>query len=410
MRIRSVTGFVNPGSPLQTKRVAEIGALLTRVKDGIQQAGYEVHTLRMATPPFPTVLNGSYRTGAEWARALTDAAGAHGVDYVSIGPALPDAPESYSLVRELLAVSPNLFASAVIAEKRRGISLAAARWAAETIVSLSTLESNGFANLRFTALACVPPSIPFFPAAYADGDGPAFALAIEAADLAVEAIAGASSLEAAGRALTASIEKHANAIAGAVKALREPAPFLGIDFSLAPFPGEACSLGAAFERLGVARIGLAGSALAAALLAGAIDAATFPRTGFCGLMLPPFEDTTLATRAADGSLTIRDLLLYSTLCGTGLDTIPLAGDTTPGQIAPVLLDVAALALRHGKPLTARLMPLPGKKAGEEAAFDFSFFTPTRVMALESAATGGLLSASHAEWLPIRERCSDWKNS
>ena len=34
-----------------------------------------------------------------------------------------------------------------------------------------------------------------------------------------------------------------------------------------------------------------------------------------------------------------------------------------GDFNALLLDVAALALRLNKPLTARLMPIPGKKAG-----------------------------------------------
>ena len=64
---------------------------------------------------------------------------------------------------------------------------------------------------------------------------------------------------------------------------------------------------------------------AAAVLTDAIDRARFRRAGFSGLMLPVMEDATLAKRAADGSLTVKDLLMYSAVCGTGLDTIPLAG-------------------------------------------------------------------------------------
>jgi uncharacterized protein (UPF0210 family) len=101
-------------------------------------------------------------------------------------------------------------------------------------------------------------------------------------------------------------------------------------------------------------------------------------------MQPVLEDSVLARRAAEGTLTIKDALLYSAVCGTGLDTIPLPGDTPSGHIVPLLLDLCALALRLDKPLTARLMPIPGKKAGDETNFDFAFFAPSRVMALESA--------------------------
>ena len=136
--------------------------------------------------------------------------------------------------------------------------------------------------------------------------------------------------------------------------------------------------------MGVPKIGLHGSLAAATILTEAIDRADFPHIGFSGFMQPILEDSVLAQRAAEGTLTIKDVLLYSAVCGTGLDTIPMPGNTTAEQIAPLLLDLCALALRLDKPLTARLMPIPGKKAGDETNFDFAFFAQSRVMALESA--------------------------
>jgi len=161
-------------------------------------------------------------------------------------------------------------------------------------------------------------------------------------------------------------------------------PFGGLDCSLAPFPEEARSLGAAMERLGVPRVGLHGSLTAAAILAEAIDRADFPRTGFSGLMLPVLEDATLAARAAEGTLTVKDVLLYSAVCGTGLDTLPLPGDTPVESLYAVLLDLAALSRRLRKPLTARLMPMPGRQAGDPITFDFPYFANSRVLRLEAA--------------------------
>ena len=82
------------------------------------------------------------------------------------------------------------------------------------------------------------------------------------------------------------------------------------------------------ERLGVPRLGEHGSLAAAAILADTMDQADFLRAGFSGLMLPVLEDATLARRAAEGSLGVKDLLLYSCVCGTGLDSVPLPGDTS----------------------------------------------------------------------------------
>jgi uncharacterized protein (UPF0210 family) len=147
------------------------------------------------------------------------------------------------------------------------------------------------------------------------------------------------------------------------------------------------------EGLGVPAAGLHGSLAAAAILTEAIDQARFPRAGFSGLFLPVLEDAVLARRAAEGSLTVMDLLLYSAVCGTGLDTVPLPGDTPPDVLAAVLLDLAVLSQRLGKPLTARLMPIPGKAAGDLTQFDFAYFANSRVLPVRARPLGGFLAGS-----------------
>jgi uncharacterized protein (UPF0210 family) len=283
------------------------------------------------------------------------------------------------------------------------ISLPAVRSCAEVIQRLSPLSPDGFANLRFAALANVPPGSPFFPAAYHEGDSPAFALATEAADLAVQAFTQASTLAEARQALIVSMEYHARQLEAVAQALvkQTGVRFGGIDFSLAPFPQDALSLGTALERLGVSSLGLHGSLAAAAILADTMDQAHFPRAGFSGLMLPVLEDATLARRAAEGSLSIKDMLLYSAVCGTGLDTVPLPGDTGAEQLAALLLDLASLAHRLDKPLTARLMPIPGKRAGDPTGFDFAYFANSRILPLEAASLSNLLAG--AETFKLRRR-------
>jgi uncharacterized protein (UPF0210 family) len=171
--------------------------------------------------------------------------------------------------------------------------------------------------------------------------------------------------------------------------------FGGIDFSLAPFPSEELSLGTAMQSLGVAVLGNHGSLTAAAILADTIDQADFPRAGFSGLMLPVLEDATLARRVAEGGLGVMDLLLYSAVCGTGLDTIPLPGDVSVEQLSAVLLDLASLSLRLGKPLTARLMPIPGKQAGDPTGFDFAYFANSWVMPLQAVALDKFLAGNES---------------
>jgi uncharacterized protein (UPF0210 family) len=266
------------------------------------------------------------------------------------------------------------------------------------------LDPDGFANLYFCALANVPPGGPFFPASYHGGGPPRFALALEAADVAVSAFAQATSLAEARRNLVECLEGHAQTLARVCDGLsaRFDVAFDGLDFTLAPYPTEAQSLGTALERLGVPAVGLHGSLAGAAFIADALDRAEFRKTGFNGLMLPMLEDSTLALRGEQGALSLKDLLMYSAVCGTGLDTIPLPGDTSPEQLAAIMLDVAALAQRLAKPLTARLMPVPGKRAGELTTFDFPYFANSRICAVEAQPLHRMWSGDESLILRPRE--------
>ncbi len=402
MKIRSITYFCNPGWPLNEKKLRAAGAFLTEAKAAFEAEGYEVQTTRLATVPFPRLVQKKVAETLRLAETLSRILPQIGVAYASLGPALPDQPASYAILPEAIAASQNIFFGGVMAEKSK-IYASAIRACAEVIVRTAPLEPNGFANLRFAALANVPPGAPFFPAAYYEGENPAFALAMEAADAAVSAFAQAQNVDEGRSRLVEALETTARSLSRVADFLKfkYQARFGGIDFSLAPFPEESRSLGAAVERLGVPRVGLHGSLAAAAILTEAIERASIPRTGFSGFMQPVLEDSILAQRAAEGTLTVKDLLLYSAVCGTGLDTVPLPGEVTVGQVAALLLDLSALALRLDKPLTARLMPIPGKRAGDPTNFDFGFFANSRVLALEAEPLRSSLAATETFELHAR---------
>lgn len=391
MRIRSITYFVHPRWPISELVLQKAGIFCRHAKEAFANAGYPVQTVRIATPPFS-----EYLTREDYANAITRMevlAHSEGFEYVAMGPAKTSDLKSYEDIPDLLANSGNLFFSGHLTTPGGELSLQAARACAEVIYRAAPLENNGFANLRFAALANVPPWAPFFPAAYHRGKPAAFALALEAADLAVTAFSEAESLVDARSRLIDLIESNAHKMEAVADSLANSyeISFKGLDFTLAPFPTQDISLGFALEQLGVPAVGLSGSLAAAAFLTDTLDRAAFKRTGFNGLMLPLLEDSTLAQRGAEGVLSVTDLLLYSAVCGTGLDTIPLPGETSVQEIQAVLLDLAALALRLDKPLTARLMPIPGKKAGDDTGFEFEFFANSKVLALPARPLTNLLA-------------------
>jgi len=393
MKIRALTGFVDPGWPFEPRRIGKVAECLTAVKDNLIAVGYDVQTLRLATPPPSEIVPAvppSERPG--YAQQLEAECFVHGIDYSAIGPVLPGEVEGFEQIPAILRTTESVFASGLYAHPESGLSLSTARSCAEVIQQVSTITPDGFTNLRFAALANVPSGSPFFPAAYHRGGPAALAIATEAADLAVTALQENSSPQSASQVLIETIEGHAGVLSRITQpiAAQQNMRFLGIDFSFAPYPEESRSLGAAMRAFGVPQIGLAGSAAAASFLACCLDQAKFQRTGFCGLFFPVLEDSLLAKHAAEGLLTIKDLLLYSTICGTGLDTVPLPGDISVDALYALLLDLGALSLRHDKPLTARLMPIPDKNAGDEIHFDFPYFADSKVLSLDAQALDGAL--------------------
>ena len=393
MKIRSITCFIQSDPAEFEKSLSNLGRL---VKEGItafSSIGYEVQSARLATHPFPEFFPADQP--AHWpnlAKEIEVTTRQAGFDYISLGPASPEKITCFHEIPAMLAATQNTFLSAKVTTNYFQISIPAIQKAAQIICRSSTIDKNGFANLRFAALANIHPFTPFFPAAYATGNKPAFALAMQAADVVLEVFQKSRSLQQAREELLEILENQTSQVQSVSEKLEQQfnVEFKGIDLSPAPFPEERCSIGKALEALGLPGFGYAGSLTAAAFLADILQQGNWKKTGFNGIMLPVLEDSTLAVRSAQSNLNVYDLLAYSAVCGTGLDTLPLPGDITPEEIEPLLMDIAAMALRLNKPLTARLMPIPGKKAGEKTEFQFDYFVNGQVLDYRTKPLSGLL--------------------
>ncbi len=375
IKIRSLTTFLSLADPLPAAAFTPLRDWVTAAREDFSRTGWPLETTRLATPPISSI---APRDLTHWAVDLEDACRAGGIDYVSLGAPPGDHPLA-GAIPQAIAATQSIFGSTVIADRSTGLNLRAIAGTARIIRKLADLIPDGFGDFRFAALANCPPHSPFFPVAYHDGGATAFALATEGAPLAVQAFAGARNLDDARANLIGAVEDAAQAITRVAEGLaaRFGHRFAGIDFSLAPFPEESQSIGTAIERLTGAQFGEHGTLFAAAFITDCLNRAQFPRVGFSGLMLPVLEDATLAARS--GNYSLDSLLLYSTVCGTGLDTIPLPGDTSANAIAAILLDLAALAVKLDKPLTARLIPIAGLRVGDKTRFKFEYMTNARVL-------------------------------
>lgn len=369
--IRTLTLGVAEPHPLSGDVVAKAAAALRRAERACRDDGREVQTLRLSTRPVFQDMTPTAAYARDLQAMLDDA----GIVYCSLGPVT----EGVEIVPELLIGNDALSCTV-----RLDGNTAAARPAAEAMLRLAAETEEGFGNFRFAALACVPPGGPFFPAAY--HDGPAnLTVGLQGASIALRAARETAATEtAASGGLTALTERAAAALTEeatpVVRLVNRTAGELGVRFGgidLSPAPDGHDSIGAAFEAVnGV--FGGPGTLAVAAALTAALRGTTLPTCGYNGLMLPVMEDVVLARRWSEGRIGLHDLLAYSSVCGTGLDTVPLPGDSDPRDIERLLLDVTALAVRLGKPLSARLFPVPGTSTGDRTSFTSEYLTNTTV--------------------------------
>jgi uncharacterized protein (UPF0210 family) len=143
--------------------------------------------------------------------------------------------------------------------------------------------------------------------------------------------------------------------------------YMGIDLS--PAPRKEVSIGSAIAGATGRRFGASGTLTAVATITSALRDIQVTKVGYNGVMMPVLEDTRLAQLWSEGAISMDQILAYSAVCGTGLDTIPLPGDVTQQQLERIIGDMATLSAKYTKALSARLMPAPGLKPGDSTAFD-----------------------------------------
>jgi uncharacterized protein len=382
-KIRAITAFINLDRSQYQQQVADALKMLRRAQTVYESRGYVVEGIRITTQPFP-----QYTTGLSTQQVLAffkeyDALAAKEQFAAAIGPAMlnaDDNPGWADTVAEILSQTKMLNSSLVVAGED-GVHWAAVGAAARVMKKLEeTPHSQG--NFSFSAIALVPPLTPFYPGSYHTGFGHQFAIALESANVVAAAFKDASDLEAARQRLTDSLAASAFDIERLAGRIDQDTgwTYMGIDLSPAPF--KDVSIGAAIENLTRQPVGSSGTLTAAATITAAIKDVKVKQTGYSGLMLPILEDTRLAQRWSEGHISLDGLLSYSAVCGTGLDTVPLPGDITAEQLSLIIGDMASLAVKWHKPLSARLLPIAGKGPGEMTELDDPFLVNAKIQPMK----------------------------
>src|SRR5579872_6719205 len=370
-KVRAITAFVRIGRADYLSRIDEALVVLRAARGEFERQGYQVETLRVVTQPLGELVQGQSDDEALAFLNELDALAAKEQFSANVGPAMlsdSDDPRGMRLLARALVSLNNISASAIIAAAD-GIHWRVVRESAVLVRQLSVGSQHSQATFRFAASALLGPYGPFFPGAYHTGAGGQFSVGFEGAGVVQEVFARThGDFNSSVTELTRQLTLHAGKAhqIGEAIAVSHGWTFAGVDPT--PAPMGDLSIGAAMEAYSGARFGSSGTMTAALAITTAVKAVPVRQVGYAGLMVPVMEDKLLAQRWAEGTFDVDALLAYSAVCGTGLDTVPLPGDVTVDQLTRMLGDVASLAWKWHKPLSARLQPVQGKRAGDRTDF------------------------------------------
>ncbi|MFZ1987062.1 MAG: PFL family protein [Desulfatitalea sp.] len=324
------------------------------------------------------------------AQTLDRAASAVNVDFIGGFSALVEkgiATGDRALIDALpqaLSSTQRVCASINVASTRAGINMDAILLLGRQIKAAAALsaEHDGLACAKLCVFANIPEDIPFMAGAY---------LGVGEADAVINVgVSGPGVVKKAiDRALAENPHLDLQQISELIKRTaykvtrageligREVAQGLGVrfgvvDLSLAPTPNVGDSVGEIFQSLGLLSIGVPGSTAALALLNDAVKKggafASSNVGGLSGAFIPVSEDLNISEAVRKGYLSIEKLEAMTSVCSVGLDMVAIPGDTTAETLAGIIADEMAIGVINKKTTAARIIPVPGKKAGEYAYF------------------------------------------
>src|ERR1700758_635427 len=380
-KVRAITAFVSLERASYAQQIAATLAILREAQRDFEQQGYTVESVRITTQPLAELLRGqSDKEALAFLKALDELAAKENF-LPNIGPAMlrdGDDPHTMQLLAQALSSLSQLNASAIIAGDD-GIHWKVIREAARLVRYVADHSPHSQGTFNFAATAMLGPYGPFYPGAWHPGSGERLAIGFEGANVVQEVFARThGDFDAAVAELTRQLTVHARIAEtiGTEVASRHGWTFMGVDPT--PAPLADVSIGGAIEAFTGAEFGASGTMTAALIITTAVKAVPVKQIGYSGLMVPVMEDKRLAQRWAESAYNIDDLLAYSSVCGTGLDTIPLPGDVSLDQLNRIFSDVASLAVKWNKTLSARLQPIPGRKPGDRTDYDDPFLFNTTI--------------------------------
>ncbi len=386
---------------------------LVKVADEIgEEYGIQVVNKRISITPLAHVCAGFDAKGyVAVAKSIDKAAAAVGVNFVggyscNVEKGMSRADEVLiNSIPEAMFTTSKMCSSVNVASTKAGVNMDAVRRLGEVIVKLAkgSAGKDGFACAKLVIFANQPGDNPFMAGAVHGHGEPECVINVGVSGPGVVARALERKIGAEGAEnlrlddLAEEIKQtsfrvtRCGELLGRQIAKRLEIPFGVVDLSLAPTPEIGDSVGEILKILGVDDIGAPGSTAIVALLNDAVKKggafASQSVGGLSGAFIPVCEDAELSEAVRKGSLTLEKLEAMTSVCSVGLDMIAIPGNVDAATISAIIADEMAIGVINRKTTAVRIIPVPGKKAGDIAVFG-GLFGSSSVLPVRNVGKSG----------------------
>ena len=349
--------------------------------------GVPIINKRIAVTPISLVAEPSGEDNyVEWAVELDKLAKELEVDFIGGFSALVQkgiTPGDRTLIKSIpqaLTITDRVCSSINLGTTKNGINMDAVRDMGHIIKEAAELtkEKDGLGCAKLVVFCNAPEDNPFMAGAF---HGPGEGDAVLSVGVSGPGVIKAACDAYKGRPLDEvadGIKKMAFKITRMGQLVgTEAARRLGVDFgildlSLAPTPYVGDSVARILEELGLEAAGAPGTTAALAMLTdmvkkGGVMASTNVG-GLSGAFIPVSEDEGMIAAVKAGSINLEKLEAMTCVCSVGLDMIAIPGDTSASTISGIIADEMAIGMVNNKTTAVRIIPVPGKGAGEWAEF------------------------------------------
>lgn len=364
--------------------------ITTKAKDLVKTAeqiemeyGIPIVNKRVAVTPISLVAGASSdKDHVKYAKTLDKAAQALGIDFIGGFSALVQKGMTkgdqtlIASLPEALAQTNLVCASVNIGSSKSGINMDAVKQMGEVITTASKLDY--MTNAKLVVFCNAVEDNPFMAGGFHGISEPDVVINV--------GVSGPGVVKAAlehvkGRPLdqvaetikqTAFKVTRMGQLVGSVAAKRLNVPFGIVDLSLAPTPAVGDSVAQILEEIGLAQVGTHGTTAALALLNDAVKKGGIMACshvgGLSGAFIPVSEDAGMIAAVEAKTLSLDKLEAMTAVCSVGLDMIALPGDIPATTVSAMIADEAAIGMINNKTTAVRVIPVPGKKVGDQVEF------------------------------------------